>query len=372
MTIYRRYGLVLCIAIVIIINLFASALFETAAAFQSTPHIVRRPVSHGKQKCTYLGREIQLQSARNRRQHVESIHLSINGTSSEEKPFKSSSLQDIITLVFPLLLVYISNQWSRFSISYLVDFPTSLESTNAIIGNPYISMNIDVGFTETQYGLLASTAFTVLFASSSLVAGNLADKYDRKLLTLTSCTVWALATLAQSIAHSYEDVLAARFVMGGACAFAGPAAYSLIADTICEEKASFANSIYASGVYLGGALASLSSLLAEILGWRLTLAVVGWYGLFSVGVSALMLPLDAERNEMHSKKGEDPSIKENSKPSLIRNAIEILTIPGLQYLLLASFFRFSAGLVIAVWAAPYYKQTFPDSTAEYAIVNAFI
>lgn len=79
-------------------------------------------------------------------------------------------------------------------------------------------MNIDIGFTETQYGQLASTAFTVLFALSSLIAGNLADKYDRKLLTLTSCSVWALTTLAQSVAHSYEKVLAARFVMGGACA----------------------------------------------------------------------------------------------------------------------------------------------------------
>ncbi|KAL7486755.1 hypothetical protein ACHAW6_012349 [Cyclotella cf. meneghiniana] len=127
-------------------------------------------------------------------------------------------------------------------------------------------MYTDIGFTEAQYGQLASTAFTVLFALSSLIAGNLADKYDRKQLTLTSCTLWALATLAQSVAHSYEEVLAARFVMGGACAFAGPAAYSLIADRISEERASFANSIHASGVYLGGTLASLSLLLADVVG----------------------------------------------------------------------------------------------------------
>lgn len=55
--------------------------------------------------------------------------------------------------------------------------------------------------------------------------------------------------IGKSVAHSYEEVLAARFVTGGACAFAGPAAYSLIADRISEDRASFANSIYASGVH---------------------------------------------------------------------------------------------------------------------------
>ncbi|KAL3780287.1 hypothetical protein HJC23_001328 [Cyclotella cryptica] len=354
------------------INVFVSTLLTTAIAFQSTPRIIRRPVSHRTRNYTPFGRDTQLQAERNWRQQVTSTNVSANYTSPEEKPLKSSSLEDIILLVVPLLLVYISNQWSRFSISYLVDFPTSSESANIAMGNPYISMNVDIGFTETQYGLLASTAFTVLFALSSLIAGTLADKYDRKLLTLTSCTAWALATLAQSFAHSYEEVLAARLVMGGACAFASPAAYSLIADRISKEKASFANAIYASGVYVGGAFASLSLLLADVLGWRSTLAVVGLYGLFSVGVSAITLPFDEERNEMHAQKDEVPSMEEGSKPSLIRNSIEILTIPRMQYLLLASFFRFSAGLVIAIWAAPYYKQAFPESIAEYAVVNAFI
>jgi predicted MFS family arabinose efflux permease len=287
---------------------------------------------------------------------------------SKETPNKISSTKEIIVLVLPLLLVYISNQWSRFSISYLVDFPT--ESTNYMAGNnAYHSMNVDLKFTETQYGLLASTSFTILFAFSSLIAGNFSDKYDRKALTLTSCTVWALATLTQSIAHSYEEVLIARFVMGGACAFAAPAAYSLIADRVSEDKAALANSIYASGVYLGGALASLSLLLDDMLGWRDTLALIGWYGLLSVLVSAFVLPSEGKRM---IKMTSSATVKENTKPSLTRNTIDIVTAPRVQYLLLASFFRFSAGLIIAIWAPPYYKQVFPDRNSEYAILNALI
>lgn len=289
-------------------------------------------------------------------------HYNSKDSPAEEKP-KKQTTKDILILVLPLLLVYISNQWSRFSISYLVDFPAE----QATIGNAFHSMNVDLGFTETQYGILASTSFTILFALSSLIAGSLADKYDRKVLTVISCTVWALATLSQSLSHSYEEVLVSRFVMGGACAFAAPAAYSFIADRISEERAPLANSIYASGVYLGGALASLSLLLDDMLGWRSTMALIGWYGLLSVAVSAFALPYEGNRN----KKNEGGVVKEN-KQNLTRNTYDILSNPRVQYLLVASFFRFSAGLIIAIWAPPYYKQAFPNSSSEYAVLNALI
>jgi predicted MFS family arabinose efflux permease len=350
-------------------------LSSNAASFQ-THHIVGR-LSVAKSSRAYSFAKKKIRHHIGQHQYDGRGQFSqhnVKYSSPEEENIKSSSLQDILILVIPLLLVYISNQWSRFSISYLVDFPTPSESTNTALLNPYNSMNINLGFTENQYGLLASTAFTILFALSSLIAGNFADRYDRKILTLVSCTVWALATLSQSVAHSYEEVLVARFVMGGACAFAVPAGYSLIADRISEDRAALANSIYASGVYLGGSLASLSILLDDMVGWRGALAIIGWYGLFSVAVSAVMLPFEGMRNEKQSNQeevvGED--IKTNAKPSLTCNSIEILSTPQLQCLMLAAFFRYSAGLIIAIWAPTYYKQVFPHSTSEFAVVNAFI
>ncbi len=93
----------------------------------------------------------------------------------------SSSLPDILILVFPLLLIYVSNQWSLHSISYIVDF--SFSSPDAVAAastaaSAFEAMNVDLQFTQSQYGLLASTAFTILFALSLLFDRNLADKYD--------------------------------------------------------------------------------------------------------------------------------------------------------------------------------------------------
>ena len=88
--------------------------------------------------------------------------------SEESSENKTSSSHDnntawLLTLCLPLWLVYVSNQWSRASIYYLVDFSDQADSFKA--------MNIDIGFSQAQYGLLASIAFTALYAIASLGAG---------------------------------------------------------------------------------------------------------------------------------------------------------------------------------------------------------
>jgi hypothetical protein len=51
-----------------------------------------------------------------------------------------------------------------------------------------------------------------------------------------------------------------------------------------------ANSLYGSGVYLGGALASLSILLDTNYGWCNTLLIIAAYGAFSAILTSILLP----------------------------------------------------------------------------------
>jgi len=296
----------------------------------------------------------------------------------DDEQSTSTSLSEILILVFPLLLIYISNQWSRYSISYLVDFSSPTDATTSAV-SAFQAMNIDLQFTQSQYGLLASTAFTILFALSSLLAGTLADRYNRKLLTLVPASIWTLATLWTSQSQSYNDVLIARVIMGGACAFAVPAAYSLIADNVSKDKLALSNSLFGSGVYLGGALASLSLLLDQSLGWRGTMTAIGGFGAVSIAAVGLLLPSDGDRDRNNELKEELVSpdsmmqIKSQGEENgPFQNTLQILSIPRVRFIFLASFFRFCSGLMIGVWAAPYYKQTFPDNASEYAVVNALI
>lgn len=131
-----------------------------------------------------------------------------------QPPPSSSDAGWLLTLCLPLWLVYVSNQWSRSSIYYLVDF-----SENA---SAFKAMNIDIGFSETQYGFLASVAFTSLFAIASLGAGAASDRFNRKLLTIGSALSWSAATLGTAMAESYTQVVLCRIAMGLACAFSTP------------------------------------------------------------------------------------------------------------------------------------------------------
>ena len=292
--------------------------------------------------------------------------------SVEDESASTSGVISLLPIVLPLLLVYISNQWSRSSIYYLQDFSTTDTAT------AFTAMNIDIQFSEAQYGALASVAFTALFAITSLFAGGLADRFDRKLLTIGATLIWSAATFATAISVDFDQVLAARILMGLACAFCTPSAYTLIRDLVSKERASLANSLYGSGVYLGGGLSSLSILLDGRIGWRSTCEVIAGFGLISAIAATALLPSDpktllddGEKQETKSNVIEKTQQEEQSQ-SPFSTVGDILSIPRVQWLFAGSFLRFCSGLCIGVWAAPYYKLAFPDDASSYAVVNALI
>jgi hypothetical protein len=234
------------------------------------------------------------------------------GTTMLEKPSSTNDVEEtvlvdkstnsntwLLPLVLPLWLVYISNQWSRSSIYYLVDF-------NVATADAFKAMNVAIGFSEAQYGLLASLAFTALFALASLGAGVAADTYNRKTLTILAAAGWSLATIGTALSTSYGQVLSWRISMGLFCAFSTPAAYTMINEQVPSEKTSLATSIYGTGVALGGALAALSILLDNQVGWQQALLVIGGVGLASTVIVWMFLPGD-------SKTDLDRSLSSSSK-----------------------------------------------------------
>jgi predicted MFS family arabinose efflux permease len=295
-----------------------------------------------------------------------------------ESPISTSNpAAPYLNILLPLILVYVSNQWSRYSISYLVDFSEA--------ATPFKAMNVDLGFSQAQYGTLASIAFTVLFAGASLLAGTLADKYDRRVLTVGSCIAWSLAILATSFSADYSQVVVCRIIMGLMCAFATPSAYTLIRDTFPSDRTASASSLYGAGVYFGGALSSLSILLDNQWGWRGTMQTITVFGLIAASSAFLLLDPDKKIRKGSSKprlstttsnvgdasQTMDSNGKDNTT-SLLSGGLSILSSQRVQLLFLASFLRFCAGLSIAVWAAPYFRLTFPDNAAQYSVINAFI
>lgn len=272
----------------------------------------------------------------------------------------------LLALVIPLQLVYASNQLTRSSIYYLVDFSGGSGETDA-----FRAMNVDIGFSEAQYGLLASLAFTTLFAVASLGAGAAADKYNRKTLTVLSAIGWSVAIIGTSMSTTYNEVLFWRIAMGLFCAFSTPTAYTLITEKVPTDRISLATSIYGTGVAFGGGFASLSILLDNQIGWSQTSLAIGLVGFACALLVAAVVPNDDSKPFDSSK----PAVKDDDvsqSSSYFDDISEALSTTRAKWIFGGSFLRFSSGLCIGVWSAPYFRSAFPDNAGDYAVAQAFI
>jgi MFS family permease len=270
------------------------------------------------------------------------------------------------TLCLPLWLVYVSNQWSRSSIYYLVDFSDSATAFSA--------MNAAIGFDQVQYGLLASVAFTSLFAIASLGAGIAADRFNRKTLTVASAAGWSAAVLLTASAATFDQVLLARVAMGLACAFSTPTAYTLIRDRVPDNRQALASSVYGTGVALASGLASLTLLLDRQVGWRYALDGVAGFGLLAAVLAAVILPDDPKELPPAESEGIAADLEEkNALAEAWEGVTEVYaTSPRVRLIFLGSFLRFCSGLCIGVWSAPFFRMVFAENQAEYAVTQAVI
>ncbi|EKX42463.1 hypothetical protein GUITHDRAFT_111436 [Guillardia theta CCMP2712] len=289
-------------------------------------------------------------------------------------------------VLFLLLGINVHNQWTRAMVYYLVSFKIPKTEDNA---NKY--MNIDLNFEEEQYSILASFGFTALYTFCSLIAGRASDKGNRAFIVLVAAAGWSLATAGQGISRSFEQVLAFRSLMGVSQAFTNPPAYGLIASSFPESQIATANSVFASAVYIGGALASLSILADQQVGWRMTCLGSGALGCLLAAGGAFFLRDPRMKREdggqlneqtmLLGSREEQEEVEEAASSSFnfqkqMREGLEaikgVLSIPSVQVLFAASAVRFCAGYGIGVWKAPLYRELFPSSESEFSVANAFV
>jgi MFS family permease len=298
---------------------------------------------------------------------------------SNNQSMQQNDLKTAYLTLFILILTFASNQWSRQAIYYLCDF-----SSNA---NAFNHMNIELKFDKEQYSLLASLAFTLVFAFFSLIAGNVSDLYNRSIVTSISCFFWSLGTLFQGYATSYNQLLGLRSLIGGSESFYNPAAYTLLSDLFPKDMVGRINGIFSGGVYLGGGLASLSILIDEKFGWRKTLLAIGAFGFFTSVLclfttdprKAVVNPTNDDRESLilsdDNVKDKEKTVPKNVKESItvVFSAIQdVISSNDVKLLLVATAFRFCAGFSIGIWKAPLVFSKFPNDVSTFAGSNALI
>jgi predicted MFS family arabinose efflux permease len=132
-----------------------------------------------------------------------------------------------------------------------------------------------MSLSDGQLGSL-QTWLLVVLAVASVPCGLLADRLNRTQIIAAGIAFWSLATIACGFASSFMLLLVARASIGVGEAAYAPAAQSMISDTFPYQLRAMSQSIFASGMLLGGAAGlAFGGLVGALYGWKYTFVIVG-------------------------------------------------------------------------------------------------
>jgi MFS family permease len=150
------------------------------------------------------------------------------------------------------------------------------------------SVKGEITMTDAQFGLL-TTVFLVSYGILGPVGGYLADRFNRSRIVVVSLFAWSAFTWLTGHAHSFEELLIYRALMGisEACYF--PAAGKLLMDYHRDRTRSLANGIHLSGVMVGSGLGGLGGWIADRHDWRFVFELFGAIGIVYAVVVWILL-----------------------------------------------------------------------------------
>ena len=166
------------------------------------------------------------------------------------------------------------------------------------------ALKADLGFSDTEVGLLQGLAFTLLYALASVPAGYLADRSSRKGIVIFGIICWSVGTALCGLTSNFTEMFIARMAVGCGEATLGPAAIALISSSFAPSRRGRAIGIYQLGGCVGGGasllvggllLAGLRDAVAvqlpifgETATWRLVFILFGLIGLLWAPVIAFL------------------------------------------------------------------------------------
>lgn len=133
---------------------------------------------------------------------------------------------------------------------------------------------------DTSMGVLVGFAFALFYTIAGIPIARWADRGTRRSIIAAGLALWSAMTVASGLARSFLQLAFARIWVGVGEAAATPSAHSLISDYFPVNRRATAIGVYASGVYIGSAVAYLfGGFLRANFDWRTAFFVLGAPGL---------------------------------------------------------------------------------------------
>ncbi|MFT7461282.1 MAG: MFS family permease, partial [Planctomycetota bacterium] len=221
----------------------------------------------------------------------------------------------------------VSNNYAWYIVAVLLLASIVAYLDRLVMGFLVDPIKNDLGFSDTQMGMLNGLAFTVFYVLMGIPLGRLVDVKNRKIVVSVCIIIWSCMTAFCGLARNFTMLFIARAGVGIGEAGLNPGAMSIISDLFSKERVAKPIAVYTLSFYIGGGLAiilggqlieyfnSLGSIslagFKDISSWRLVFFCTGLPGLI---VAALMLLTVREPERKQSlaarHKEEAPSLTE--------------------------------------------------------------
>ena len=152
---------------------------------------------------------------------------------------------------------------------------------------------------QSDWGLILGS-FKWTYALLGPFAGYISDRWSRRWVIGASLFAWSAVTWWTGQATTFNELLAARALMGVSEAFYFPAALALITEYHLGPTRSRAVGVHQAGVYLGQIVGGFAGYAADspALGWRWAFTTAGVVGvLYAVPLLAFLRDPVSERGE---------------------------------------------------------------------------
>jgi len=210
------------------------------------------------------------------------------------------------------------------------------------------------GVSDTWLGSLPMVLLVIL-ALASIPSGYLADRFNEPKIIAAGVLFWSLAAISSGLAPTFFFLFVARGFVGiGEAAYA-PAAQSLISDSFSRRNRAMAQSVFASGMILGGVSGlALGGIMGARHGWQHAFIIVGVLGIIP-GLSALKI--------------KEPPRRPRSE---VVSFWELLRVPAFVAMIAAGICITFSGVSFVVWGIDYAMNYKNFSLKEAALSLAII
>ena len=158
------------------------------------------------------------------------------------------------------------------------------------------------------------SAYLIVAAVMTPVAGRLSDLYGKKKVLLILLTIYIAGLTAGGFADNISFLLATRIIQGVGLA-AVPAAFSLLRDTFPPAKLAIAIGVFGSAYSAGSVVGLLAGAsIIQYFGWHATfLAIVPFSALVTLMIAKFVKENNREQNQFITVEAPESTLNNNKK-----------------------------------------------------------